>query len=337
MGGSLSSSVRVASGVPQGSILGPLLFIAFVNSVTSVNLSASARLVMYADDLAYICPVSGTTGLDAAHSDINLIAQHFTSTLSLPLNTHKTKSMVFARSEAGVTQRPMQLADSPIDSVGRQRYLGATLNPTLSYTQHASAAVARVKRGVSFVCRTFRKVVPASTLCLLYNTLFLPILLYAAAALYPTLKKDRTAIERVQKFTARSFLRNFNRDVSYDCLLNRLRLLPVYHQIAVSRLVTCHKYVSGMRYLPPGCVVSKASAGLRVSPRVDHSRALCVPRVKYSSCVSALSSMCAVYNLLPNAFVTLPVKQFKRCVSDPAFLVPFLSKCPKSFVEKLSI
>ena len=111
--------------------------------------------------------------------------------------------------------------------------------------------------------------------------------------------------------------------------------LYVYRLVAVSRLVTCHKYVSGLRFMPPGCVVSKLSACVRVSPRVDHCRALYVPCVKYSSCVSALSSMCSAYNLLPNSFVNMPVKQFKRCVSDPSFLVPFLTKCPASFIEQL--
>jgi len=333
----LSNSAFVASGVPQGSIVGPLLFIAFANSVTSVQLSGDAQLVMYADDLALIEPVIGTAGTTALQSDIDLIAQHFTNTLSLPINTTKTKSQVFARSEAGVTQRALQLSDSPIDSVCTQRYLGAILNNTLSYTQHSNAAVAKVKRGVSFVCRTFRKAVPLSTLCLLYNALFMPTLLYAVAAVYPTCKKDRTALERAHKFAARSFLRCFDRDVSYEALLQRVRWLPLYRLAAVSRLVTCHKYVSAIRHMPPGCVVSKASAGVRVSPRVDHCRSLCVPRAKYSSCVSALSSMCSVYNLLPNSCASLPVKQFKRFVSDPAFLVPFLSKCPKSFVEQLFI
>ena len=49
--GESSSIVSVSSGVPQGSILGPLLFIIFMNSITDLPLSLGAKLVLYADDI----------------------------------------------------------------------------------------------------------------------------------------------------------------------------------------------------------------------------------------------------------------------------------------------
>ncbi len=56
--GSLLSSVHsVLSGTPQGSVLGPLLFIAYFNSVSSLPVSKSAKLIGFADDLAYVCPL----------------------------------------------------------------------------------------------------------------------------------------------------------------------------------------------------------------------------------------------------------------------------------------
>ena len=50
--GASSQPVHVLSGVPQGSVLGPLLFIFYVNTLTNLKLSGGSKLVMYADDLS---------------------------------------------------------------------------------------------------------------------------------------------------------------------------------------------------------------------------------------------------------------------------------------------
>ena len=67
--GFTSAPCQVTSGVPQGSILGPLLFIMFMNSLTKVPLSDNTKLILYADDILLYKPVNS----DAFQQDVNSI------------------------------------------------------------------------------------------------------------------------------------------------------------------------------------------------------------------------------------------------------------------------
>lgn len=71
--GSSSSPTDVLSGVPQGSILGPLLFLIYIDGITEVALSSKCRLVLYADDILIYSPISCQTDYQILQRDINAI------------------------------------------------------------------------------------------------------------------------------------------------------------------------------------------------------------------------------------------------------------------------
>lgn len=70
-----SSLVLVSSGVPQGSILGPLLFIIFMNSISDLPLSSGVKLVLYADDILLYKPIDSPNDAFLLQRDVNLILQ----------------------------------------------------------------------------------------------------------------------------------------------------------------------------------------------------------------------------------------------------------------------
>ena len=65
------------SGIGQGSILGPLLFIAFVNGVSEIRLSDGAEIILYADDLVYVKPMDTPAAETELARDIQAIADFF--------------------------------------------------------------------------------------------------------------------------------------------------------------------------------------------------------------------------------------------------------------------
>ena len=75
MNGATSLPANVLSGVPQGSVIGPLLFLIYINDLCSVDLSSGYRVTMYADDIILMYkPIQCMEDYTALQKDINCIS-----------------------------------------------------------------------------------------------------------------------------------------------------------------------------------------------------------------------------------------------------------------------
>ena len=91
---SISMPLPVLSGVPQGSILGPLLFIIFFNDISSLLPSFSSNLILYADDILLLHPANSLSDITCINSQLHEIFS-WLSLKSLQINTHKSKYILF--------------------------------------------------------------------------------------------------------------------------------------------------------------------------------------------------------------------------------------------------
>ena len=81
--GVLSSPCHATSGVPQGSVLGPLLFSIYINGLTELPVSSPSSLVLYADDILLSHVISSPSCMASVQSDLDLIAHWINSHLLL--------------------------------------------------------------------------------------------------------------------------------------------------------------------------------------------------------------------------------------------------------------
>jgi ribonucleases P/MRP protein subunit RPP40 len=173
VGKAASQEFKVISGVPQGSVLGPLLFHAFVDQIFDVKLSTSARLI-YADDLVYAKPIPSPNGQSELERDIESLSEKYRD-IELELNFKKCKSMMINPSN-----KSYKLLISLNDE--QFRYLGVDLDPKMSYKHHVGRIVTKCKQAIGALCRIIRKWAPISIFETLYKSTIEPIITYAIEA-----------------------------------------------------------------------------------------------------------------------------------------------------------
>ena len=99
--GAWSHPAHVPSGVPQGSVLGPLLFSIYINSITELPLSPQSSRVLYADDALLYQPISHPDDFLAVQSDISMI-KGWSDEHLLQLNPTKCKYMILSKKKSPV-------------------------------------------------------------------------------------------------------------------------------------------------------------------------------------------------------------------------------------------
>lgn len=178
VGSQMSSFLEVFTGVPQGSILGPLLFSLYVNELPRLVKHCSVH--MYADDVQLFlsCPLpSVASAVCDVNEDLNNI-QQWALKNSLSLNPEKSKTLCIYKKVLDTSRFPLiKLGHSVIEYVHTARNLGLIFNETLTWTDHLTATIGKVYGGLRLLWSA-QNFVPIKTKMLLVKTLLLPILLY---------------------------------------------------------------------------------------------------------------------------------------------------------------
>ena len=151
LGDTVSEPVTMEKGVPQGSILGPLLFLVYINNIC--NLSQHSRYHMYADDtVLYTC--APTLELAVANLSIDFIAlQHELHKSKLLLNGKKTKAMLFTPRASPAPLSISSLDGTSIEWVETYKYLGFWLDKHLNFKFHIESLSKKLKFTIGFFYR----------------------------------------------------------------------------------------------------------------------------------------------------------------------------------------
>lgn len=135
--GVTSNPLPVNSGVPQGSVIGPLLFLIYIDGIKSLLLSRDSHLTLFADDMLLYRPLSCQSDFSLLQQDINNVSG-WVDCNYLQFNVQKCKFMLVSRKTQHIAPSvpQLQLCGQPLERVPTYKYLGLLLSDNLSWTQH---------------------------------------------------------------------------------------------------------------------------------------------------------------------------------------------------------
>ena len=133
VGGSSSNLQPVLSGVPQGSVLGPVLFIFYINDITNVQLMAGT-MSLCADDIMFYRVIRSAIDYQALQIDIDSLCCWTDSNL-LTFNAIKCKYMIVSRKkQPTLPSSPITIKAASLEHVSSYKYLGVWLTSTLNWS-----------------------------------------------------------------------------------------------------------------------------------------------------------------------------------------------------------
>ena len=192
-----SSWKRTRSGVPQGSVLGPLLFIIYINDI-SANLDS--KISLFADDCAIYREVSDLSDCSVLQHDLNTISS-WTNKWQLKLNTDKCKVMQITNKRNPIIF-PYTLGTHGLEWVDSYTYLGVTYNGKLSWTAQCQQAAAKANMMLGLLKRVM-KGSHTQAKVRAYRSIVRPHLEYCVQAWSPHYQKNIEILESVQRRAAR--------------------------------------------------------------------------------------------------------------------------------------
>ena len=194
--------------MPQGSILGPLLFILTFDGIFHLPLFPECNLSGYAD-VTYSWPPSDES---AVTDDLKVICEWLTSS-GFRLNANKVKAMVISRKRS--PPRPhLELEGDVLEYVDNFKLLGITVTNDISWKSHILHTVSKAKRLLGFFYGVFKE---GGQQCLtrLYKSIVIPHLDYCSSVWDPPHKTYKEKLERVQSFAAQVVTGEWSQDSSF--------------------------------------------------------------------------------------------------------------------------
>lgn len=231
---------KVLYGVPQGSILGPLLFICYLTGLPFSNDGNATKIVLYADDANLIVTGKNCTQIELRTLTEMSKLEKFLGSSNLLLNNKKTKLISFhTRQNRNPLTLDIKLNNNPVEQLTETKFLGLIIDKNLSWDEHVKFITKKLSSGL-YALRRMKHYCSLKTLKTIYYSLFQSHISYGICIYGATSKKNLETILVLQKKAIRIMLNLYYNDPVKACF-KQLGILTVFDLYILETLKYCRQ------------------------------------------------------------------------------------------------
>lgn len=314
--GETSNNIPVTSGVPQGTVLGPILFLIYINNLAEYMKHSKLRL--FADDSIIYKEIKTPDDCKKLQEDLDSAGRWEQEWL---MHFHPDKCNILSVTQK---QKPIEttykLHGHSLEKVDSTKYLGVTLQSNLKWDKHINNMTAKANQSLGFLRRNL-KISSEKVKSHAYKALVRPKLEYCSTIWDPYQKQQITQIEKVQRRAARFTCNRFHNTSSVSDMFTHLNWYPLQVRRLKYRLVFFHKIIHQIVAVPASNLLILADS------RTRHSNPFSYKHIQTSKdCYkySFFPHTITQWNKLPiQATSVNTVEGFKALVTEPALIPIF--------------
>ena len=235
LNGIASEWTDVKSGVPQGSVLGPLLFLIFINDIDQ---DVENKILKFADDTKLFGEVAENEDVERMRDDLRRLFE-WSEDWQMLFNIVKCKVLHIGRNNK---RAKYYLGGEQLEEVHDEKDLGVIVQENLKVERQVTSAVKKANRVLGMINRTFVNK-NQEIMVKLYKSLVRPHLEYGIQAWRPHFEKDKNALEKVQRRMTRMIADL--KDLPYESRLKRIGITTLETRRLRGDLIEMFKIIKG--------------------------------------------------------------------------------------------
>ena len=290
--GSFSDILRVHSGVPQGSVIGPLLFVLFIDDINDC-ISEGTELALYADDTKIWREIRCDNDQVILQDDVNRLSEW---SVANKMTFHSEKCKVLPVTNKCLNHvlpfhdHIYELNGNLLDYVQNEKDLGVVTNRQLTWNLHCEMLVIKANKQFGMLRRTCYFMADKKQRCILYISLIRSIFEHCCQIWAPQDNKSLDAIIALQKRGVKWILKEQHMSYSDQIFLikqKNLDILPVENKFLFSDLVLFYKIINKLVNIDlPNYVIRIEPYMIKQVTRDTNESAKSIDKLKYKCCIA---------------------------------------------------